>query len=79
LVLAGGKAGGNTHLKLLENRPLVDSKATAYVCRGYSCDRPVTTPDALSDQLENAAKVRTPSRGALNGSNQESQAESLSD
>jgi uncharacterized protein YyaL (SSP411 family) len=59
LVLAGGTAGGSTHLKLLENRPLIDSKSTAYVCRSYSCDRPVTTPDALFDQLENAAKVRT--------------------
>jgi uncharacterized protein YyaL (SSP411 family) len=57
LMLAGGEAGKSSHIKLLEDRPLVDGKSTAYVCRGYSCDRPVTTPDALSDQLENAAKV----------------------
>jgi uncharacterized protein YyaL (SSP411 family) len=57
LVLAGGEAGKGAHIKLLEDRPLVDGKPTAYVCRSYSCDRPVTEPEALSDQLENAAKV----------------------
>jgi uncharacterized protein YyaL (SSP411 family) len=57
LVLAGGKAGKASHVKLLEDRPLVDGKPTAYVCRAYACDKPVTEPDALSDQLENAARV----------------------
>ena len=28
---------------LLASRPAVDGKATAYVCRGFVCDRPVTT------------------------------------
>jgi uncharacterized protein YyaL (SSP411 family) len=36
---------------LLADRPLVDGAAAAYVCRGYVCDRPVTTPEALSAQL----------------------------
>jgi len=58
LVLAGGKPGSSPRVKLLEDRPLVDYKPTAYVCRGYSCDRPVTESDALLDQLENAAKAR---------------------
>ena len=57
LVLAGGAAGKRTHIKLLEDRPLIDGKPTAYVCRSYTCDRPVTEPDALSDQLENAART----------------------
>ena len=57
LVLAGGTAGKRTHVKLLEDRPLVDGKPTAYVCRSYTCDRPVTEPDALSDQLENAGRI----------------------
>jgi uncharacterized protein YyaL (SSP411 family) len=57
LVLAGGPVGKGSHVKLLEDRPLVDGKPTAYVCRGYSCDRPVTEPAALADQLENAVKV----------------------
>jgi uncharacterized protein YyaL (SSP411 family) len=57
LVLAGGHPGSQSMIKLLENRSLVDDRPTAYVCRGYACDRPVTEPDALSDQLENAAKA----------------------
>ena len=57
LVLAGGHPGSRSRIKLLENRTLVDDRPTAYVCRGYACDRPVTEPDALSDQLENAAKI----------------------
>ncbi|MEV6874722.1 thioredoxin domain-containing protein [Amycolatopsis sp. NPDC051128] len=36
---------------LLADRPLVDGAAAAYVCRGYVCDRPVTTPEALAAQL----------------------------
>ena len=58
LVLAGGAARKGSHVKLLANRPLIDDKPTAYVCRGYSCDKPVTYPDALSDQLESAARTR---------------------
>jgi hypothetical protein len=57
LVLAGGEMGKGSRVKLLADRPLIDDKPTAYVCRAYTCDRPVTQPDALSDQLENAAKV----------------------
>jgi uncharacterized protein YyaL (SSP411 family) len=57
LVLAGGEVGTSSRIKLLADRPLVDGSPTAYVCRAFSCDRPVTEPDALSDQLENAVKV----------------------
>ncbi|GLZ43428.1 thioredoxin domain-containing protein [Actinokineospora sp. NBRC 105648] len=32
---------------LLADRPLVDGAPAAYVCRGYVCDRPVTTAAAL--------------------------------
>ena len=59
LVLGGGAAKKGSHVKLLENRPLVDGKPTAYVCRSYTCDKPVTQPDALSDQLESAVRIRT--------------------
>jgi uncharacterized protein YyaL (SSP411 family) len=58
LVLAGGAVKTSSHIKLLEDRPLVDGTPTAYVCRSYTCDRPVTEPNALSDQLN---KASTPS------------------
>jgi uncharacterized protein YyaL (SSP411 family) len=32
---------------LLAGRPAVDGQPTAYVCRGFVCDRPVTTPAEL--------------------------------
>ncbi len=36
---------------LLADRPLVGGGPAAYVCRGFVCDRPVTTPDALTTAL----------------------------
>ncbi|WBB77402.1 thioredoxin domain-containing protein [Micromonospora sp. WMMD882] len=36
---------------LLADRPLVDGRPTAYVCRGFVCQRPVTTVDDLLAQL----------------------------
>ncbi|GAA2880986.1 hypothetical protein Acy02nite_20900 [Actinoplanes cyaneus] len=32
---------------LLADRPMIDGRPTAYVCRGFVCDRPVTTPKEL--------------------------------
>jgi hypothetical protein len=57
LVLAGGSPGTNHLVSLLDDRPLVVEQATAYVCRGYACDKPVTDSDMLGEQLENAAKA----------------------
>jgi uncharacterized protein YyaL (SSP411 family) len=36
---------------LLADRPQQDGHATAYVCEHYTCQQPVTTPEALRDQL----------------------------
>ncbi|HEX7745231.1 MAG TPA: thioredoxin domain-containing protein [Micromonosporaceae bacterium] len=36
---------------LLADRPMLDGRSTAYVCRGFVCDRPVTTVDELVAQL----------------------------
>ena len=55
LVVAGGDEAKT--VKLLADRPLIDGLPTAYVCRGYACDKPVTDPRALSEQLENAPRV----------------------
>ncbi len=46
---------GNTpppdDLPLLEGRGMIDGAPTAYVCEGYVCDLPVTTPAGLAAQL----------------------------
>ncbi|GAA1963321.1 thioredoxin domain-containing protein [Amycolatopsis minnesotensis] len=47
IVLAGAPDG----VPLLADRPLVDGGAAAYVCRGYVCDRPVTTSEELASAL----------------------------
>jgi uncharacterized protein YyaL (SSP411 family) len=39
---------------LLTDRGLVDGHATAYVCEHFACQAPVTTPDALAEQLDAA-------------------------
>ena len=39
-------------IPLLANRPLVAGGAAAYVCRGFVCDRPVTTVEELASALE---------------------------
>src|SRR5215213_6862867 len=38
-------------IPLLENRPLVNDLATAYVCEHYTCKQPVTNVFALAEQL----------------------------
>ncbi|USX49290.1 thioredoxin domain-containing protein [Lentzea sp. HUAS12] len=44
-------AGEPASVPLLEDRPLVDEGPAAYVCRGYVCDRPVVTEEALVTSL----------------------------
>ncbi|WP_229072026.1 thioredoxin domain-containing protein [Actinoplanes sp. DH11] len=36
---------------LLADRPLIDGGPAAYVCRGFVCDRPVSTPEDLAVRL----------------------------
>ncbi len=50
LVYAAGRPDA-AGIPLLADRPLVAGSAAAYVCRGFVCDRPVTTPDALREAL----------------------------
>ena len=38
-------------IPLLEGRGMVDGRATAYVCRNYVCQLPVTDPESLTAQL----------------------------
>ena len=58
LVLAAGISASDRVVKLLEDRPMIERMPTAYVCRGYVCDRPVTEATTLAEQLEIAARAR---------------------
>jgi uncharacterized protein YyaL (SSP411 family) len=49
-VVVAGKPDSDG-VPLLAGRPLVGGVATAYVCRGFVCDRPVTTVDDLLARL----------------------------
>jgi uncharacterized protein YyaL (SSP411 family) len=49
---AGGVAGGASAVPLLADRVAIEGRATAYVCRGFVCDLPVTDPAALEGRLE---------------------------
>jgi uncharacterized protein YyaL (SSP411 family) len=40
---------------LLADRPLREGRPTAYVCRHFSCDAPVTDPAALAERLKQPA------------------------
>jgi uncharacterized protein YyaL (SSP411 family) len=41
-------------LPLLMDRVALDGRATAYVCRAFVCQLPVTTPEALAEQIGRA-------------------------
>jgi hypothetical protein len=49
VVLAGAPDAAG--VPLLADRPLVSGEPAAYVCRGYVCDRPVTSAEDLLAQL----------------------------
>jgi uncharacterized protein len=49
-VIVGGEPDA-PGVPLLAGRPLVDGAAAAYVCRGFVCDRPVTTTADLAAAL----------------------------
>ncbi|HEV7905551.1 MAG TPA: thioredoxin domain-containing protein [Pyrinomonadaceae bacterium] len=45
-------AEGSRVVPLLNERPALGGRATAYVCENYSCLQPVTTPGELAAQLD---------------------------
>jgi len=52
LVLAGGLPERGAEVALLADRPAREGRATAYVCREYACEAPVTDAMALGAQLD---------------------------
>jgi len=58
LVLAGGspKAGRSGEIALLADKLPRGGRATAYVCRQYLCEEPVTDPADLPTQLARASR-----------------------
>src|SRR5262249_42722701 len=50
-VVALLEPGQNAKIKLLEGRSAIGGKATAYVCRNFYCEAPVTDAAKLNDQL----------------------------
>ena len=49
----GDDPAGSSGLPLLEGRAPAAGKPTAFVCRNYACELPVTDASALAGQLEN--------------------------
>jgi uncharacterized protein len=47
-------AGDPGATPLLADRTMIDGQPTAYVCRGFVCDLPVTSVEALTQQLRKA-------------------------
>ncbi len=56
MVVAGGEAG-STEPALLRDRPALDGKPAAYVCRDFACDAPVSDPRALAERLAAGANT----------------------
>jgi uncharacterized protein YyaL (SSP411 family) len=51
LVVSDDPEAEASKIPLLRDRSTTDGRATAYVCRRGVCDRPVTDPKDLAEQL----------------------------
>lgn len=52
IVVASGRAHEGESIALLAQRPMLEDRATAYLCRRFVCQVPVTNPDVLATQLQ---------------------------
>ena len=51
LAVASPDAIAGSDVPLLDDRVAIDGQPTAYVCRDFVCQLPVTTPERLREQL----------------------------
>jgi uncharacterized protein YyaL (SSP411 family) len=51
LVIAGGDPAASDQPALMRDRSAIDDRATAYVCRGFTCDLPTADPETLERQV----------------------------
>jgi uncharacterized protein YyaL (SSP411 family) len=56
VVLAVSGTPETSAVPLLRGRTRLDGNATAAVCRGFACQRPVTDPAALAEQLATSSR-----------------------
>ncbi|MSQ24082.1 MAG: thioredoxin domain-containing protein [Chloroflexi bacterium] len=70
-VIACATAGDSDAMRaipLLADRPSLNGKATAYVCRGFTCDLPTTVPEQVLTQLGvRGPRTRTDEVSPTNG------------
>jgi len=52
VVIAVGDEQSSPQIPLLTNRPQIEQKVTAYVCRRFICREPTTSPENLKIQLD---------------------------
>ena len=55
-----GALANVAHLPLFEGREMLDGKSTVYVCENYTCMMPVTSSNAMADQLADDNSTGTP-------------------
>ncbi|GAA2453136.1 thioredoxin domain-containing protein [Streptomyces macrosporus] len=58
-VVAVGEPGAEEAGPLLRDRPLLDGRPAAYVCRNFVCGLPTTEPEELADAVGTAEAVRS--------------------
>jgi uncharacterized protein YyaL (SSP411 family) len=51
VVAVGVPDAAEPEVPLLRDRPLLDGRPAAYVCRGFTCDRPTTDVSALAEKM----------------------------
>jgi uncharacterized protein len=57
VVLAENAGEAAEFIPLLEERNLIDGQPTAYVCENFACQKPVTTPTELREQLSSGSRL----------------------